>query len=240
MRAAWCSVALVLAGCAGAPKDGEQTVEAPSASTPGVLQVEYSLSAPQQGTLKEEPTEVTLITPQFVQGATVARAALSILSIVARAPILDTDGYGKENYRGKSLAETNGTALANPYPKEFVERLQGAVSQAIAADEQLRQQSWSKALIVGRGSARLMYEGLTGPEAEQFRLRSELVVYKPAERFAQGVQSVDCSASTEPLALNDWYADGYARVKQEQAAFMQACEAKVLAELPRLLNRAKP
>jgi hypothetical protein len=77
-------------------------------------------------------------------------------------------------------------------------------------------------------------------EAEPaYQLRLDLDVYKKTETgWLQTAERVECSARSEPARpLNEWSAESYLAVKTQLDAFLAACQDKVMAELPRLLNK---
>ena len=91
----------------------------------------------------------------------------------------------------------------------------------------------------GGGSARLMYETLTG-EADRYFLQLDLTVYKRKKSIGLLAWNpdvrVDCSGRSERTAvLEEWAADNYLPVQAQLQQQLKACEQKVLAELPNLL-----
>ncbi|MDZ4103503.1 MAG: hypothetical protein U1E12_17695 [Hydrogenophaga sp.] len=184
----------VLAGCV-----------TPPANTPvGALKVVYSQHYPDGSYLKEEPTEVRLVTREATTKNVATQVGLNLLLLSVGA--LSFRGFSKDDLNGRPVdGPTDRAHLRNPIPTEFVARLQTRVDSAIQADDRLKTQTYAHPLVVGGGSTRLVYENLAGTEEATYRLKTDLVVYRKrgngvSINSLMGPRTVSCADQS----AHDW------------------------------------
>jgi outer membrane lipoprotein SlyB len=207
---------------------------------PGVVEVSAAMRYPDGSILKARPTEVQLVKAEQMQKSVAGKVALGVL-LFAMGGGTGFTTSSKDNMVGSTidgLQDRSNLQIADP--AEFANRLQTSVQAAIQANAEWSAKTFKRGVLVAGGVSNLVYEGLTGEDAERYRLKTDWVVYKAKESFSLfgGSQvTVDCSAqSAEPLPQTTWAENNYAKVKTELDANMQTCEQKVLAALPDLLK----
>jgi hypothetical protein len=222
---------IFLSGCASTGVDMKQPA--------GTLPVAYTLRYPTGGHLKKVPEEVDIVRRETTQRQVGAQVVVNI-ALLAVAGGMGVSPFSKNDLKGDEIT-IDGTRehLRNPVASEFIQRLQHRIDAALQADHALREKSFAQPLQVAGGYARLVYETLLGTDEEQFRLKSDLVVYKRMEKtsiWRPPFVIVDCaSASQEPRPESYWAQQDYLPVATELRAALDACEEKVLAALPELL-----
>jgi len=219
-----------LAGCASTP----------TKQPAGKLQVSYSLNYPDGSRLKEVPKEVRIIQRETTQRQVGAQVALNVF-MLALGGGMGVQTFGKDELKGDEIEDTSTREnLLNPVASEFVQRLQGKVDAALKAAPALQAKSFAQPLLVAGGNARLVYETLLEGEEEQFRLKNDLVIYKRKENAGMWDYPfvvVNCeSVSSEPRLRSQWAQQDYLLIGTELGAALDACEAKVMAALPELLE----
>lgn len=209
------------------------------ASSPkGSLTVKYSTKFLGGGQLKTQPVEVGIVKRAHTATAVMGQVAVNTLLLVAGGGF-SFSGFGKDDLDGSTI---EGVAvrdhLQNPVPEAFVMKLQTAVSQFLENDAKLRDTTFKKPLIVAGGSARLVYENLSGNDEEQYRLKAYVMVYKDKERWSiMPNPPVYCTLqSTQPMLLADWAVDNFRGVKLQLDEMLASCQTKVLEALPVLLK----
>ncbi|WP_332748361.1 hypothetical protein [Hydrogenophaga sp.] len=221
----------VLAGCATPPAD----------TPPGALKVVYSQHYPDGSYLKEQPTEVRLVTREATTKNVAQQVGLNLLLLSVGA--LSFQGFSKDDLNGRIVdGPTDRAHLRNPIPTDFVARLQTRVDTAIQWNEGLKTQTYAHPLVVGGGSTRLVYENLAGTEDATYRLKTDLVVYRKRGAGASikslmAPRTVSCAdQSAHAWPQSRWAEGNYLPVKQEMDALLAACETKVVAALDELLR----
>lgn len=195
---------------------------------PVALTVLHTTVYPDGTRLKEMPEEVRIVRAEAMQKNVLGKIALG-LALFSLGSIGFTSS-SKENFVGAKIEPLEDRSNLKNEVFSLVGRLKKSVNAALQANPQWAEKKFEKALLVAGGSPDLVYESLTGDEAQLYRLSTNLVVYKPREGFSfLPSPKVDCSAkSDKPLPQSEWEKDNYAMVKVEQEALYVACEKKVL------------
>lgn len=221
----------VLAGCATPPSN----------TPPGALKVAYSQHYPDGSYLKEQPTEVRLVTREATTKNVATQVGLNLLLLSVGA--LSFQGFSKDGLKGRAVdGPTDRAHLRNPIPTDFVTRLQARVDTAIQGNDRLKTQTYTHPLVVGGGYARLVYENLAGTDEATYRLKTDLVVYRKrgdgaSIKSLMAPRTVSCAdQSAQAWPQSRWAEGNYLPVKQELDALLAACEARVLASLDELLH----
>jgi hypothetical protein len=225
------TAAALLAGCATPPAD----------TPPGALKVVYSQHYPDGSYLKEQPTEVRLVTREATTKNVATQVGLNLLLLSVGA--LSFRGFSKDDLNGRAVdGPTDRVNLHNPIPTDFVARLQTRVDSAIQSSDRLKTQTYAHPLVVGGGSTRLVYENLAGTEEVTYRLKTDLVVYRKRGNGASikslmAPRKVSCAdQSAHAWSQSRWGEGNYLPVKQQLDVLLEGCEAKVLASLDELLR----
>lgn len=223
------AIALLLSACASAPHQPAQ---------PGKVQVRYSPIYSDGSKLREEPLAVRIVKPEHAQSNIAQQVALNVV-LFAFAGGLSVSPFGKNDLRGAVLTDADNKNIPNPIPRDFTARLDERINAAVQANEKWRTQRFSEPVLLQGGTAHLVYESLIGND-EQYRLRIDPIVFKFKEDrvLLRGAGTeVNCtSESPEPLPLSHWSADSYALVRTQLDSMLDACEAKVMAQLPEMLG----
>lgn len=220
----------VLAGCATPPAN----------TPPGALKVVYSQDYPDGRYLKEQPTEVRLVTREATTKNVAQQVGLNLLLLSVGA--LAFQGFSKDDLNGRTVdGPTDRANLLNPIPTDFVARLQNRVDTAIQGNDRLKTQTYAHPLVVGGGSTRLVYENLAGTDEATYRLKTDLVIYRRVAgasiKSLMGPRTVSCAdQSAHAWPQSRWSEGNYLPVKQEMDALLAACEVKVVASLDELLH----
>lgn len=221
----------VLAGCATPPAD----------TPPGALKVVYSQYYPDGSYLKEQPTEVRLVTRDATTKNVATQVGLNLLLLSVGA--LSFQGFSKDDLKGRAVdGPIDRTHLRNPIPTDFVAQLQSRVDTAIRDNDRWKAQTYTHPLVVGGGYARLVYENLTGADEATYRLKTDLVVYRKrgdgaSIKSLMAPRTVSCAdQSAQAWPQSHWAEGNYLPVKQEMDALLAACETKVVAALDELLS----
>jgi hypothetical protein len=113
---------------------------------------------------------------------------------------------------------------------------------AIQGNDRLKTQTHAYPLVVGGGSAQLVYENLAGTDEATYRLKTDLVVYRKrgdgaSIKSLMAPRTVSCAdQSAQAWPQSHWAEGNYLPVKQEMDALLAACETKVVAALDKLLR----
>lgn len=221
----------VLAGCATPPSD----------IPPGTLKVVYSQHYPDGSYLKEQPTEVRLVTREATTKNVATQVGLNLLLLSVGA--LSFQGFSKDGLKGRAVdGPTDRANLRNPIPTDFVTQLQTRVDTAIRDNDRWKAQTYTHPLVVGGGYARLVYENLTGADEATYRLKTDLVIYRKrgdstSIKSLMAPRTVSCAdQSVEAWPQSRWAESNYLPVKQEMDVLLAACETKVVAALDELLR----
>lgn len=205
------------------------------------IKAEYSLVYPDGSKLKERPSEVRIVTPAQMQKLVGAKVGLAVLLFAATGGTSMSSG-SKHDLNGSEIElPTDRSNLQIPDPDAFAARLGAKVNEAITSDGVSVAKPISRPLTLAGGAAHLVYESLSGEEAELYRLTTDWVVYLRKEsRFSLSgpfVFTVNCASSSDKArSQKEWAENGYAQVKSELDAGVQACEKKVLEVAPPLLK----
>lgn len=220
----------VLAGCATPPSD----------IPPGALKVVYSQYYPDGSYLKEQPTEVRLVTREVTTKNVATQVGLNLLLLSVGA--LSFQGFSKDDLKGRTVdGPTERSHLRNPIPTDFVTQLQARVDTAVRDNDRWKAQTYTHPLVVGGGYARLVYESLADTDEATYRLKTDLVIYRKVEgasiRSLMGPRTVSCAdQSAQAWPQSRWAEGNYLPVKQAMDTLLAACEAKVVASLDELLR----
>jgi hypothetical protein len=220
----------VLAGCATPPAD----------TPPGALKVVYSQHYPDGSYLKEQPTEIRLVTRDATTKNVAQQLGLNVLLLSVGA--LSFQGFSKDDLNGRIVdGPTDRAHLRNPIPTDSVAQLQTRVDTAIQGNEGLKTQPYAHPLVVGGGNARLVYENLAGTDEATYRLKTDLVIYRrvggTSIKSLMGPRTVSCAdQSAHAWPQSRWAEGNYLPVKQEMDALLAACETKVVTALGELLR----
>ncbi|GAB2724898.1 hypothetical protein [Comamonas sediminis] len=220
--------AALLAGCKTTPK-----------APPGPLKVTYSKAPYAAPRLKETPTEVRIVRREETSAAVAAQVGVHLLmAALGGGAAINT--FNKEDLKGVPIEDVvDRQYLNNPVPTSFVQSLQEAVDASIAENPWAQQKSFSYPLVVGGGSAQLIYDNLMGTDDANYQLVLDLDVSKKREAGKRkNLPVVQCSGRSEPAQpLAYWAEDSYRNVQQELNRMLADCQAKVLADLPNLLEQ---
>ncbi|WP_395026506.1 hypothetical protein [Comamonas odontotermitis] len=220
--------ATLLAGCATT-----------STMPPGTLKVDYSRTFINGAKLKEIPGEVQIVRREDTGNAVAGQVGLNVLMLALGGGIA-TNGFSKDDLKGAPIEGVDDrTYLQNPVPTAFVQSLQKAVDARMEQDKLGQTQSFRYPLVVGGGSAQLVYDTLTGAGDANYQLLLNLDVYKRREsNWVMPARLVQCSGRSEPAQpLSYWAEASYRNVQQELSRMLAACQDKVVAELPTLLEQ---
>lgn len=220
--------AALLAGCA-------TTTNTP----PGAVKVDYSSAFINGAKLKEVPTEVLIVKREDTGNAVAAQVGLNVLMLALGGGVA-ASGFSKDDLKGAPIEDVaDRRYLQNPVPAGFVQSLQTAVDARMAQDKLAQAQSFRYPLVVGGGSAQLVYDSLTGAEVPNYQLLLSLDVYKRREsNWVLPPNLVACSGRSEPAQPLAYWAEGsYRNVQQALSRMLADCQAKVLADLPNLLEQ---
>jgi hypothetical protein len=190
--------------------------------------------------LKEAPTEVTIVQRKTTGKVVAAQVGLNILMLALGGGVGGFT-FSKDDLKGERIEDVEDrTNLKNPVPTAFVQSLQEAIKNRMDDNNMGQNQTFRYSIVVGGGSANLIYESLIGSEEPRYQLVLKLNVYKRAKRgWFKSVPPVDCSdksAPAQPLAY--WADSSYSNVRQELDRMLSACQSKVLDNLPNLLGIA--
>lgn len=219
----------VLAGCATPPAD----------TPPGALKVVYSQHYPDGSYLKEQPTEIRLVTREATTKNVAQQVGLNLLLLSVGA--LSFQGFSTD-LNGRTVdGPTDRAHLLNPIPTDFVARLQTRVDTAIQGNDRLKTHTYAHPLVVGGGNARLVYENLAGTDEATYRLKTDLVIYRRVTgasiKSLMGPRTVSCAdQSAQAWPQSRWAEGNYLPVKQEMDALLATCATKVVAALDELLR----
>ncbi|MDR0479220.1 MAG: hypothetical protein LBH31_05345 [Burkholderiaceae bacterium] len=219
----------LLAGCASEPS---------KSSAPGVLQVAYSTRFIDGSVLKEPPTEVTIVRRETTGRSAAAQVGLNVLMLALGGGVA-VKGFSKNDLKGERIEDASDrTNLQNPVQTAFVQSLQEAVNARMTQNHIGQDRSFRYPLLAGGGSANLIYDTLLGSEDAQYRLVLHLDVYKRRENsWVMPPILVKCSDQSDPpQPLAYWSESSYSHVRQELDRMLAACQEKVLADLPSLLE----
>ncbi|MCD2165354.1 hypothetical protein [Comamonas koreensis] len=162
--------AALLAGCKTTPK-----------APPGPLKVAYSKAPYAAPRLKETPTEVRIVRREETSAAVAAQVGVHLLmAALGGGAAINT--FNKEDLKGVPIEDVvDRQYLNNPVPTSFVQSLQEAVDASIADNPWAQQKSFSYPLVVGGGSAQLIYDNLMGTDDANYQLVLDLDVSKKRE-----------------------------------------------------------
>lgn len=135
---------------------------------------------------------------------------------------------------------------------KFVESVQVAVNDFLKDSPAFAQKTYKKSINVSTPVVRLIYESLTGDDAQKYRLHVSMVARKVTEaqpslmdalkQSAEGKQlgfvSVDCGyVSPQALPLAQWAQTDYDLLKTEVKNSGEICRKKIVDQLPDMLSR---
>lgn len=221
---------VVLIGCSSAPSKNVRA---------GVVGVEYTRSLPDQSYVKNLPQEVRLISRASTGKSVAMQVGVNVLSLALGGEV-GGQGFSKNELRGEVISDVDDRDnVRNPVATRFVSRVKDVVNESVATNPEWKSKVFVNPILVGGGSAALVYESLLGDD-ELFRLKLFLEVYKRKEArgfsFSGPYEVVDCSTETEsPRVLSEWSSNDYVLVKSELASQLDRCQGMVIAQLDRLL-----
>lgn len=202
----------------------------------------YSRYSTDGSVLKNELDEVRIIKPSNTGKEILRQVGLNALLLPLG--IGTFSGFGKSDFHGDKIDQgtlQDRTNLTNPIATTYIQALSSQVSESIAKDSVLSAKTFKKPLIVSNGLTRLIYEKLedSSEKPAQYRLYTELIVYKPNESwfFVGAPKQVNCSqVSKQLLTQPQWALGDYILIKQELDKVLTECQLKVIAELRTLLE----
>ncbi|WP_157381524.1 hypothetical protein [Methylophilus sp. 5] len=205
------------------------------------IKIIYSQYSPSGSVLKNELDEVRIIKPSNTGKELLKQVGLNVLLLPLG--VVGFSGFGKTDLQGDKIDENtlqNRTNLVNPIATKYIQTVSSSINEAIAKDTVLSTQTFKKPLIVSNGLTRLIYENLqdSSEKPAQYRLYTQLIVYKPGEGwfFGGAPNQVDCSQISQQLFTQaQWAEDDYRQVKQAFDKVLIECQVKVVAELRALL-----
>ncbi|WP_050468718.1 hypothetical protein [Herbaspirillum chlorophenolicum] len=247
---------VALNGCAGqqaANQSAASAVATPTVPSSGAdskpeipaklvkLGVLYTTSFPDGSRLKETPEEIMIVNTEATQKNVATQAALGILTF-ALAGGIGFSGFGKEDLKGRKIDDVKDrNNVRNPVATDFVEQLRKDVNLAVDAKPDLYPSGFKNPINVAGGNTRLIYESLTGEEAQQYKMNTELEIYKRKEDAGLFTISplvrVSCNrVSEKALPLEEWMKDDYAMAHQWMNETLRQCSEKVIGALPEMLG----
>jgi hypothetical protein len=203
----------------------------------GTVQVSYSQYYPDGSYLKEVPSEVTIVTRAKTAKGVAGSVGLSVLTMAtfgaAGAPT-----FSKNDLKGDRIEAADRRRLNNPISTEFTKSLGEKINATVQGDPTLRDKQFSRPVFVAGGSVRLVYDTLVSGD-ETFRLATELKVWR-AKNPLNPISSpyvIDCDQlSSEAKPQAKWAEQDYQTVETQLTEALAACEQKVLAALPKMLQ----
>lgn len=224
-------VVILMAGCASTP---------PPEVAPGTLKVNYSLRYPDGSLLKEFPKEVKFVRTADTQRNVAGQVVLNVLMLAAGGGFA-TKGFSKEDMKGAEIVGIdNRDNIKNQIPSTFMQNIRSKVSAYFVEHPDLQAKSFKNPLVVAGGGVRLIYESLTGEEADLYRLNADMVIYKQKENgklFSDPNVYVSCDKQSKNMfSEKQWSENSYELVRVEMEKLMAACESNIVAAMPDLLK----
>ena len=205
-----------------------------------ILGVAYTTKFSNGSRLKEVPEEVFIVRPKHTQNQVAGQVALNVV-MFALGGGLGFSGFSKEDLKGEKFEDVKDRQhVRNPVATDYIRQLSKKVNGALQARPELQSGTLKNAVMVAGGSSTLIYESLSGEEANLFKMNTELSVYKRKESaglftFSPLVE-VSCNrVSEKALPLEDWAKDDYRMVQQWLNETLEQCSQKVIAALPEML-----
>jgi hypothetical protein len=190
--------------------------------------------------LKEVPEEVFIVRPKNTQNNVAAQVALNMF-MFALGGGLAVNGFDKSDLKGDKLDDVKDRKhVRNPVSTDYIGKLSKEINAALQARAELKPGAYKNSVMVAGGSSTLIYESLTGDEANLYKMNTELTIYKRKEdaglfTFNPFVE-VSCNrVSEKALPLEDWAKDDYVMVQQWVDETLDQCSKKVVGALPDLL-----
>ncbi|MBG7621993.1 hypothetical protein I5R65_21185 [Herbaspirillum sp. AP02] len=149
--------------------------------------------------------------------------------------------FDKGDLKGDKLDDVKDRKhVRNPVSTDYVGKLSKEINAALQARTELKPGAYKNSVMVAGGSATLIYESLTGDEANLYKMNTELTIYKRKEDAGMFTISpfveVSCNrVSEKALPLEDWAKDDYVMVQQWVDETLDQCSKKVVGALPDLL-----
>ncbi|OWY29150.1 hypothetical protein [Herbaspirillum robiniae] len=227
----------------GASGPADNGVKADAAKpVPGALNVVYTTNFPDGSRLKDTPTEIMIVRSETTQKAAAGQTALAILTF-AFGGGAGFSGFSKESLKGEKIEDVKDrNNIRNTVSTDFTAHLREQLNAEMDVKRSQYKAVYKHPVSVAGGSSRLIYESLTGEESKQFRMNTELEVYKKKEGAGMfsvnPFERVSCNrVSEKALPLDDWMKDDYVMVRQWMDETLQLCADKVIAALPKMLAR---
>ncbi|UIN22427.1 hypothetical protein [Herbaspirillum frisingense] len=190
--------------------------------------------------LKEVPEEVFIVRPKNTQNNVAAQVALNMF-MFALGGGMAVNGFDKGDLKGDKLEDVKDRKhVRNPVSTDYIGKLSKEINAALQARAELKPGAYKNSVMVAGGSSTLIYESLTGDEANLYKMNTELTVYKRKEDAGLFTISpfveVSCNrVSEKALPLEDWAKDDYVMVQQWVDETLDQCSKKVVGALPDLL-----
>jgi hypothetical protein len=256
------ATAIALSGCATQPM-GSQSVAADSTPAPTTnkgaeaskpqtsveptlaaapeikLDVVYTTAYTDGSRLKDTPEEVLIVRPKNTQNNVATQAALNVALFALGGLSFKT--FSKDDLKGNKLEDVkNRNNVRNPVATDFITQLRAQIKPELQSRSDLKTRVFKNSLQVAGGSFKLVYEGLTGDEANLYKMKAELSAYKRKESAGpftvKPLVEVSCNrVSEKALPLEDWSKDDYVMVRQWVDETLDQCSKNVIAALPDLL-----
>ncbi|MBV8623765.1 MAG: hypothetical protein JO174_09805 [Herbaspirillum sp.] len=233
------AVTAVPAAAAAAAAASAAASAAPDAPAT-ILGVAYTTKFSNGSRLKEVPEEVFIVRPKNTQNVVAGQVALNVV-MFALGGGLGFNGFSKEDLKGEKFEDVKDRQhVRNPVATDYISQLSKKVNSALQSRPKLQAGAFKNAVMVAGGSSTLIYESLSGEEANMFKMNTELSVYKRKESaglftFSPLVE-VSCNrVSEKALPLEDWAKDDYLMVQQWVNETLDQCSQKVITALPEML-----
>ncbi|WP_354565771.1 hypothetical protein [Herbaspirillum seropedicae] len=233
-------VAAVSTATVAAPVPVASAKPDPAMAAEPRLGVLYTTSFIDGSRLKEVPEEVLIVRPKNTQNTVAAQVALNIF-MFALGGGMAVNTFSKDDLKGDKIEDVKDrNRVRNQVASGFTAQLSRALNTALQSQPEMKTATFKQRVMVAGGSAKLVYEALTGEQADLYKMSTNLSVYKRKESagmltFSPFVE-VSCNRTSEQaLPLDEWAKDDYAQVEQWMAETFEQCSNKVVGALPDLL-----
>lgn len=206
-----------------------------------IVNVAYTVNFPDGSWLKERPTEVRIVRAKNTQNNVAAQIGLNVL-MLAMGVGAGFRTFSKDGLKGEEITDLiDRSNIKNPIPTDFAMKIDQTVNAWIQTKPEYKTKTFKHTVNVAGGSSRLMYEALSGEDAEKYKLATEMVIYKQRESVGffsfRPSNTLDCGEKSKlTLTEKEWAEDNYSRVKTQLALSLESCEAKLVGQLDEFLK----